>query len=122
MSDTKWLLKHGFHCIESLSNGFSLLVLKLNNDAPNPAFKEWRMRTKERIGHLLHESLSFYRLLCKWFSMGVGTREQHSTQNNKIGNDGTGTNRTYPSHYILGFLQWQISDNKYQYMRSIYVC
>lgn len=40
MSDTKWLLKHGFYCIESLPNGFSLLVLKLNNDAPNPAFKE----------------------------------------------------------------------------------
>lgn len=40
MSDTKWLLKHGFETVEKLSNGFSLLALKINPDAANPSFKE----------------------------------------------------------------------------------
>lgn len=40
MSDTKWLLKQGFNTIESLSNGFSLLGLKFDNNAPPPSFKE----------------------------------------------------------------------------------
>lgn len=40
MSDTKWLLSQGFESIEKLPNGFSLLVLKLEENAPNPSFKE----------------------------------------------------------------------------------
>lgn len=40
MSDTKWLLKQGFQIIEKLEYGFSLLVLKIKNDAPNPKFKQ----------------------------------------------------------------------------------
>lgn len=40
MSDTKWLLRQGFNTIESLSDGFSLLALKLEDNAPVPSFKE----------------------------------------------------------------------------------
>ena len=40
MSDTKWLLRQGFVVCEELSTGFSLLVKKLNVDAPNPTFNE----------------------------------------------------------------------------------
>ncbi len=40
MSDTKWLLKQGFEECQSISSGFSLLVLKLNPDAKLPKFKE----------------------------------------------------------------------------------
>lgn len=40
MSDTKWLLSQGFENIEKLPNGFSLLALKFDKDAPNPSFKE----------------------------------------------------------------------------------
>lgn len=36
MSDTKWLLRQGFVACEQLPTGFSLLVKKLNVDAPNP--------------------------------------------------------------------------------------
>lgn len=39
MSDTKWLLRQGFQTIEKLPNGFSLLALKINSEAPDPAFK-----------------------------------------------------------------------------------
>lgn len=40
MSDTKWLLRQGFETCEKISSGFSLLVLKLNPNANNPAFNE----------------------------------------------------------------------------------
>ena len=40
MSDTKWLLRQGFVACEQLPTGFSLLVKKLNVDAPNPTLKE----------------------------------------------------------------------------------
>ena len=40
MSDTKWLLRQGFVACEQLPTGFSLLVKKLNVDAPNPTFNE----------------------------------------------------------------------------------
>lgn len=40
MSDTKWLLRQGFETIETLPNGFSLLVLKIDAAAQNPSFKE----------------------------------------------------------------------------------
>lgn len=40
MSDTKWLLNRGFESIENLPNGFSLLALKFDKNAPNPSFKE----------------------------------------------------------------------------------
>lgn len=40
MSDTKWLLQHGFETVEKLADGFSLLALKIRSDAPVPAFKE----------------------------------------------------------------------------------
>lgn len=40
MSDTKWLLGQGFEVVENLPNGFSLLRLKINTTAPDPAFKE----------------------------------------------------------------------------------
>ena len=38
MSDTKWLLKQGFQEVERTSSGFSLLVLKLDQNANNPMF------------------------------------------------------------------------------------
>ncbi len=40
MSDTKWLLRQGFETVQQLSNGFSLLVKKINQEAPDPHFKE----------------------------------------------------------------------------------
>lgn len=40
MSDTKWLLKHGFTTVEQTSSGFSLLVYKLDDTAENPVFNE----------------------------------------------------------------------------------
>lgn len=40
MSDTKWLMRQGFTIIESLPNGFSLLALKLDDNAQTPSFKE----------------------------------------------------------------------------------
>lgn len=40
MSDTKWLLQQGFETVEKLSNGFSLLALKINPAAPAPVFRE----------------------------------------------------------------------------------
>ena len=40
MSDTKWLLRQGFETVEKLSYGFSLLVMKLNPNAKNPAFNK----------------------------------------------------------------------------------
>lgn len=39
MSDTQWLLRHGFETIAQLPFGFSLLAMKLKADAPDPAFK-----------------------------------------------------------------------------------
>ncbi|MDR2010053.1 MAG: GNAT family N-acetyltransferase [Bacteroidales bacterium] len=38
MSDTKWLLRQGFEICEKLPYGFSLLVKKINLEAPNPEF------------------------------------------------------------------------------------
>ncbi len=38
MSDTKWLLKHGFETVEKTLAGFSLLVLKSKPEAENPSF------------------------------------------------------------------------------------
>ncbi|MEI6348925.1 MAG: N-acetyltransferase [Bacteroidota bacterium] len=40
MSDTKWLIQHGFETIERTTSGFSLLVKKINPKANNPKFKE----------------------------------------------------------------------------------
>ena len=40
MSETKWLLRQGFEAIEKLPYGFSLLVMKLNPKAKNPAFNK----------------------------------------------------------------------------------
>lgn len=40
MSDTKWLLSQGFETVENLPNGFSLLALKFDKNAPIPSFKE----------------------------------------------------------------------------------
>lgn len=40
MSDTKWFLKQGFEEVESISSGFSLLVMKLNSKAKEPKFNE----------------------------------------------------------------------------------
>lgn len=40
MSDTKWLLRQGFEELERLPNGFSLIVLKLDNADSLPKFKE----------------------------------------------------------------------------------
>jgi len=38
MSDTKWLLKQGFIDIEQISSGFSLFVMKFDDNAENPKF------------------------------------------------------------------------------------
>lgn len=38
MSDTKWLLAHGFVSCQQLPSGFSLLVMKLDDSAPDPQF------------------------------------------------------------------------------------
>ena len=40
MSDTKWLLRQGFVESDKTSSGFSLLVKKINHDAPQPIFNE----------------------------------------------------------------------------------
>ena len=40
MSDTKWLLRQGFEEIERISSGFSLLAMKLNQNAVNPKFND----------------------------------------------------------------------------------
>ena len=40
MSDTKWLLRQRFETVDKLSYGFSLLALKINKKAANPAFAE----------------------------------------------------------------------------------
>jgi GNAT superfamily N-acetyltransferase len=40
MSDTKWLLKQGFVDCWKLPSGFSLLVKKINPNAPDPKFKD----------------------------------------------------------------------------------
>lgn len=40
MSDAKWLLRQGFETVEKLPYGFSLLALKINPAAPDPAFKD----------------------------------------------------------------------------------
>ena len=40
MSDTKWLLGHGFEVVEELAYGFNLLARKLNPNAKNPSFKK----------------------------------------------------------------------------------
>ena len=47
MSDTKWLLQHGFKEIEKLPNGFSLLVMSFHENSAVPYFNDlrqkWRM-------------------------------------------------------------------------------
>lgn len=48
MSDTKWLLKQGFEICEELPNGFCILVKKINQSAPSPAFKE-SVKTSNQI-------------------------------------------------------------------------
>lgn len=40
MSDTKWLLSQGFEEVERIPSGFSLLVKKIDKNAPNPSFNE----------------------------------------------------------------------------------
>lgn len=40
MSDTKWFLKQGFEEVERTTNGFSLLVKKINLKAENPIFND----------------------------------------------------------------------------------
>lgn len=40
MSDTKWFLKQGFEEVEKTSSGFSLLVKKINSEAPLPTFNK----------------------------------------------------------------------------------
>lgn len=40
MSDGQWLLRQGFETAGTLQHGFSLLAMKLNNDAPDPSFNE----------------------------------------------------------------------------------
>ena len=40
MSDTKWLLKQGFEIVESISSGFSLLVLNFSKSSPIVRFNE----------------------------------------------------------------------------------
>lgn len=39
MSDTKWLLKQGFEVCAKLPYGFSLLVKKIDTEAPDPEFR-----------------------------------------------------------------------------------
>ncbi len=38
MSDTKWLIRQGFETCQKTTSGFSLLVKKINPQAPNPVF------------------------------------------------------------------------------------
>lgn len=38
MSDTKWLLRQGFTDCQQLPSGFSLLVKKIDDEAPDPSF------------------------------------------------------------------------------------
>jgi GNAT superfamily N-acetyltransferase len=40
MSDTKWLLRQGFEECDKTDSGFSLLVRKINQEAPDPHFND----------------------------------------------------------------------------------
>ncbi len=40
MSDGRWLIKQGFEIVETLPNGFTLLVKKLSSSVQNPSFKQ----------------------------------------------------------------------------------
>ena len=40
MSDTKWLLQHGFEEVEKLPNGFSLLVMNFHENSAVPYFND----------------------------------------------------------------------------------
>lgn len=40
MSDAKWLMRQGFKSVQTLPEGFSLFVLKIDPQAPDPTFKE----------------------------------------------------------------------------------
>ncbi len=40
MSDTKWLLRHGFETVQEISSAFSLLTMKIKKNAKDPKFKD----------------------------------------------------------------------------------
>lgn len=71
MSDTKWLLKQGFKTVQTLPEGFSLLVLKTDDTAPDPCFKESVKRglpDDERSG-----LVAYYSNRCPFTEYYVGT-------------------------------------------------
>lgn len=71
MSDTKWLLKQGFKTVQTLPEGFSLLVLKTDDTAPDPCFKESVKRglpDDERTG-----LVAFYSNRCPFTEYYVAT-------------------------------------------------
>ncbi|HEX2919650.1 MAG TPA: N-acetyltransferase [Bacteroidales bacterium] len=70
MSDTRWLLKHGFETCEKTSSGFSLLVKKLNPAAPDPHFKDSVKDNKEVVKNGL---VAYYSNRCPYSEFHVMT-------------------------------------------------
>ena len=103
MSDTKWLLRQGFVACEQLPTGFSLLVKKLNVDAPNPTFNE-SARTGEclikRYHCLFLQPLSVCRISCDEFFEGNRCQKKSSFDDYKTGDNGAGTGCTYSGYDI----------------------
>lgn len=81
MSDTKWLLKQGFQICESLPNGFSLLVKKIDIKANNPSFnksvKELDLPTNEGI-------LVYYSNRCPFTEYHINTSLVESVKKRNI--------------------------------------
>jgi len=78
MSDTKWLLGQGFTDIERTRTGFSLLVRKLNDSAPEPAF-----RTTARDGKIEEQTglVAYYSNRCPFAEYHVTTSLTETAKN-----------------------------------------
>ena len=64
MSDTKWLLQHGFKEIEKLPNGFSLLVMSFHENSAVPV-SYTHLDVYKRQDQVLLNGSQFAQSLCK---------------------------------------------------------
>lgn len=81
MSDTKWLIKQGFETCESTKSGFSLLVKKVNSDAPNPQFNDTvkKIEAKDNNGIVV-----YYSNRCPFTEYHVKTSLTETAQKRKL--------------------------------------
>lgn len=81
MSDTKWLLAQGFETCQQLSSGFSLLVKKIDSNAPNPSF-----RSSVLSGECEHKEglVAYYSNRCPFTEYHVNTSLVESAQKRNI--------------------------------------